>query len=126
LGWIVGRNLQIDLRWGMGDAERQGAAALEMLQLAPEVILVNPVQGLAKLKQATQTIPIVFVSVSEPVAQGFVASLAHPGGNISGFSFLEATVGTKWLGLLKEVAPAVTRVVVLVNPETNPFRLKRS
>jgi putative ABC transport system substrate-binding protein len=121
LGWEVGRNLAIEYRWAMGRAELARAAAAELLSLAPDMLVVNPVVGLAALQQATRTMPIVFVIVSEPVAQGFVSSLARPGGNITGFSYLEPTIGSKWLELLKQIAPQITRVAVMLNPDTAPF-----
>ena len=93
LGWTVGRNLQIEYRWGMGDLERTRAAAADLLSLAPDVILAVASPAVATVQRATRTIPIVFVAVSEPIAQGFVASLAHPGGNITGFTYLEPTFG---------------------------------
>ena len=120
LGWTAGRNLRIDYRWAMGDAEAARAGAAELLALTPDVIVITPVVGLAALQRATQTIPIVFTLVSEPAAQGFVQTLAHPGANITGFSNLEPSLGAKWLQLLKEIAPRVTRVVVMLNPETSP------
>jgi putative ABC transport system substrate-binding protein len=112
----VSRNFQIDYRWGMNDVERARAATAELLRLAPDVILAHGSPALRAVQQATRTIPIVFVLVSEPVAQGFVQSLAHPGGNITGFTNLEPTVGAKWLGLLKEIAPRVTRVAFIFKP----------
>jgi len=121
LGWTIGRNLQIDYRWGSGDIETIRNGALDILGLDPDAIVVNPVQGLAVLQRATRRIPIVFVVVSEPVAQGFVSSLARPGGNITGFTNLEPTMGGKWLGLLKEMVPETTRVAVMSNPVTTPF-----
>jgi putative tryptophan/tyrosine transport system substrate-binding protein len=120
LGWTIGRNLQIDYRWGMGDVERTRVAAAELLKLAPDVILANATTATAVLQQATRTFPIVFVGVSEPVAQGFVQSLTRPGGNITGFTNVEPTLGAKWLELLKEIAPSVTRVAVMFNPQTAP------
>jgi putative ABC transport system substrate-binding protein len=113
LGWTVGRNLQIDIRWGISDDEQARAATTELLRLAPDVILANSVVATRAAQQATQTVPIVFTAVSEPVAQGFVASVAHPGGNTTGFSNFEPSVGAKWLALLKEIAPRVTRVAVM-------------
>ena len=121
LGWTVGRNLQIDYRWGMGDLERTRAATADVLSLAPDVILAVASPAVATLQKATRTIPIVFVAVSEPIAQGFVASLAHPGGNITGFTFLEPTFGAKWLELLKEIAPRVRRVGFMFNPDMSPY-----
>jgi putative ABC transport system substrate-binding protein len=123
LGWAVGRNLQIDYRWGMDrgmDAGGARAVTLELLRRPPDVFLVNSGGALAALQQTTRTVPIVFVVVSEPVERGVVAGLAHPGGNITGFSNLEPTVGSKFLELLKEIAPGVTRFAVMFNPETSP------
>jgi putative ABC transport system substrate-binding protein len=120
LGWTIGRNIQIDYRWGIGDVERTRAAAAELLRLAPDVILSNATTATAVLQQATRTIPIVFVVVSEPVALGFVESLARPGGNMTGFAYLEPSLGAKWLELLKEIAPRITRVAIIYNPKTAP------
>jgi putative ABC transport system substrate-binding protein len=121
LGWTGGRNIRIDYRWAPGDVEQTRAAAAELLRLAPDMILAHATQATAALQRATRTVPVVFVAVSEPVAQGFVQSLAHPGGNITGFTNLEPTLGAKWLELLKEIAPRVTRVAVLYNPNTAPY-----
>jgi putative ABC transport system substrate-binding protein len=115
LGWTAGRNLNIDVRWnGAGDA----ALAKQMVALEPEVILVQSNPGVAAIRQVTSTIPIVFVSVADPVESGFVESLAHPGGNITGFSNFEASMGGKWLEAIKQIAPGVTRVVALLQVET--------
>ena len=119
LGWAVGQNLQIDYRWGMNGFERARAAATELLRLAPDVILANGTPALPAVKQTTVTVPIVFTVVNEPVAMSYVASLSRPGGNVTGFSNLEPAVGTKWLELLKELAPQVRRIAVIFNPETN-------
>jgi putative ABC transport system substrate-binding protein len=122
LGWTSGRNIRIDYRWvPPGDVEQTRAAAAELLKLAPDVTLAHATQATAELQRATPTVPVVFVVVSEPVAQGFVQSLAHPGGNITGFTNVEPTLGAKWLELLKEIAPRVTRVAVLYNPGTAPY-----
>jgi putative ABC transport system substrate-binding protein len=121
LGWTVGRNLQIEYRWGMGDLERTRAAAAELLNLAPDVMLAVASPAVATMQKATRTIPTVFVAVSEPIAQGFVASLAHPGGNITGFTFLEPTFGAKWLELLTEITPNVRRVGFMFNPDMSPY-----
>ena len=128
LGWTVGRNLAIDYRWGTGDLERTQAAAADLVRSAPDVILATGGPALAQLQQATRTIPIVFLVVSEPVALGFVASLARPGGNITGFTNLESTIGAKLLELLKEMAPRVTRFAVMFNPDTSTIgaQLSRS
>jgi putative ABC transport system substrate-binding protein len=119
LGWTAGRNILIDYCYGQGEAERTRAAAVELVRLAPEVILANGTTALDPLQQATRTIPIVFALVSEPVAMGYVASLARPRGNTTGFSQLEPTFGAKWLEMLKEMAPHISRVAVMFNPE-NP------
>ncbi len=126
LGWTVGRNLEIDYRWGMFDVERARVAATDLLRLAPDVILANGTAALAAAQQATRTVPIVFTVVSEPLAQGFIQSLARPGGNITGFTNLEPTVGAKWLELLKEIAPGVTRVALIFNPEVTPIAIALS
>jgi putative ABC transport system substrate-binding protein len=123
LGWKVGENLRIDYRWGSSNDELARAAATQLLALAPDVILANSTVNLRALQQATKTVPIVFTTVIEPVAQGFVATLAHPGGNITGFSYLEESVGGKWLDLLKEIAPHLTRVAFMFNPERGPFNV---
>jgi len=119
-GWAVGRDLAIDYRWGLGDLdiERTRAAAADLVRSAPDAILVTGGPALTPLQQATRTIPIVFMTVSEPVALGFVASLAPPGGNITGFTNIEPTFGAKWLELLKEMA-RVTRFAVMFNPDTS-------
>ena len=120
LGWTIGRNVLIDYRWYMGDDERARAATAELLRLSPDVILANSVGAVRAAQQATRTVPIVFTAVSEPVAQGFVSGLAHPGANITGFTNLEPSVGGKWLELLKEIAPRVTHVAFIFNPQSSP------
>jgi putative ABC transport system substrate-binding protein len=115
LGWIDGRNARIDYRWGSGDASRIRAYAAELVRLAPDVILVNSSSVLRPLQQETRSIPIVFLQVSDPVVSGFVASLAHPGGNITGFTPAETSMGGKWLEVLKEVAPGVNAAAVIVS-----------
>jgi putative ABC transport system substrate-binding protein len=119
LGWTVGRNLVIDTRSRMNDVERTRAATAEMLRLSPDAILADGTPALRTAQQATRTVPIVFTMVSEPVAQGFVSSLAHPAGNITGFTNLEPSIGGKWLDLLKEAAPRVTRATVIFSPVTS-------
>ena len=121
LGWEEGRNIQIEYHWYMGDVEKARASAAELVRLAPDVIVANGAAGLEKLQQATRTIPIVFTLIGEPVARGFVQSLAHPGGNITGFTNLEATTAAKWIELIKEIAPSVKRVAIIYNPATSPF-----
>ena len=114
-GWIEGRNLQIDARWGAGDAGAVGSAATELAALAPDVIVASG-SAAAAILQATRTVPIVFVSVPDPVGSGFVESLAQPGGNATGFIMFEYGLSAKWLELLKEIAPSVTRAAVLRDP----------
>jgi putative tryptophan/tyrosine transport system substrate-binding protein len=116
LGWTVGRNLAIDYRWGVSSDERARASAAQLLRLAPDLILANGVSAVRAAQQATRTVPIVFIGASEPVALGLVASLARPGGNTTGFTNLEPSVGGKWVELLKEIAPSVTRVALIFNP----------
>jgi putative ABC transport system substrate-binding protein len=119
LGWNAGSNLQIDYRWANDNTQRRQYAA-ELIALAPEVILASTSPSTAALQQASNTVPIVFAAVTDPVGQGFVASLPDPGGNITGFALYEYGIGTKWLGLLKEIAPNLMRVAVLRDP-TLPF-----
>jgi putative ABC transport system substrate-binding protein len=116
LGWNEGRNLQIDYRWGMGDVDRRRINAGELVALAPDVILVHGSTIMGPLQRATRTVPIVFVSVADPVAGGFVASLARPGGNATGFTSADYTMSGKWLDLLKEIAPQVARAGVVRDP----------
>ena len=118
LGWSPGKNLQIDYRWAAGDLHGTRLAAAELVRLAPDVLLAAATPPVRALQQATNTIPIVFAGITEPVAQGLVASLAHPGGNLTGFSNMEATFGEKWLELLKEIDPRVTRAAIVFNPQT--------
>jgi putative ABC transport system substrate-binding protein len=113
LGWTVGRNLRIDYRWATGDSERVRTYAAELVALAPEAILATGGFGVAPLMQATRTVPIVFVGVTDPVGGGFVESLARPGRNATGFTPFEYGTSGKWLELLKQVAPNVTRAAVL-------------
>ena len=113
LGWIDGRNVRIDARWGAGDADRTRRYAAELVALAPEVILATGSPPVAALQQATRSAAIVFADVGDPVGQGFVETLARPGGNTTGFMLFEYAMGGKWLELLKEIAPGVTRAAVL-------------
>jgi putative ABC transport system substrate-binding protein len=120
-GWTEGRNLSIDWRWTGGDVARVHDYAAELVRLAPDVIVANGTPAIMVLKQATTAIPIVFAVVNDPVAQGIIASMARPGGNITGFSFLEYSVVGKALEILKQIAPATVRVAVMFNPDTYPF-----
>jgi putative ABC transport system substrate-binding protein len=120
-GWHKGRNLEIAYRWGSDTPEQLTRHANELVLSSPDVLVVLGTAALIPLRKATTTIPIVFTVVSDPVAQGFVASLAHPGGNITGFSNFEPNIGSKWLQLLKEIAPSITQVGVLFNPRTSPY-----
>src|SRR5665811_522478 len=113
LGWTDGRNIRIDYRWAAGDADRFRRYAAELVALTPDVILANGGAAAAPLLQATRTVPIVFVLVPDPVGAGYVASLARPGGNATGFTQFEYSIGTKWLELLKEIAPGMTRAAVV-------------
>jgi putative tryptophan/tyrosine transport system substrate-binding protein len=112
-GWVVGRNAHIDIRWGAGDAERYRTYAVELVALAPDVILAAAGSTVPALLQATRAVPIVFAQTPDPVGAGFVESLAHPGGNITGFTPFEYGMSGKFLELLKEIAPRVTRAAVL-------------
>jgi putative tryptophan/tyrosine transport system substrate-binding protein len=115
-GWTSGRNVQIDYRWGAGDADRFRKYAAELVALAPDVILATGTPVTAALLQATRTVPIVFAMAPDPVANGFVASLAQPGGNVTGFTTFDYATSPKWLELLKEIAPHVKQVMVLRDP----------
>jgi len=113
LGWTVGRNLRIEYRWGAGDADRYRAIAAELVATEPDVILALGTSTVSALRRATHRVPIIFTSVTDPVGGGLVASLAHPGGNATGFLSTEFGFGGKWLELLKDIAPQVTRVAVI-------------
>ena len=116
LGWIEGRNFEVDYQRANEDADHLRAAAAKLVGHAPDVIVVNSTVMLTALKRATQSLPIVFVQVPDPVRGGFVASLAHPGGNITGFTNFEYALAGKWLDLLREITPGLARVAVIQNP----------
>jgi putative ABC transport system substrate-binding protein len=118
LGWIDGRNVRIDTRWGANDADRRKYAA-ELAALAPDVILASTTLAMVALQQATRTVPVVFSNVADAVGAGFVESLARPGGNVTGFTLFEYSLSGKWLELLKEIAPRVTRAAV-IRDSANP------
>jgi putative tryptophan/tyrosine transport system substrate-binding protein len=120
LGWADRRNVRMDLRWAGGDINRIRALAQELVGLQPDIILASGTPATAALRRETRTIPIVFASVSDPVASGIVARLDRPGGNITGFAFLEASLGGKWLELLSEIAPGLKRAAIMFNPDTAP------
>jgi putative ABC transport system substrate-binding protein len=117
LGWIDSRDVRIDLRWGGADINRIRALAQELVGLQPDIILTSGTVATAALQRETRMIPIVFVSVGDPVASGIVPRLNQPGGNITGFGFLEATLGGKWLQLLSEIAPGLKRAAIMFNPD---------
>jgi ABC-type uncharacterized transport system substrate-binding protein len=117
LGWSEGRNLQIDYRWGVGDPDRHRKNAAELVALAPDVILAHGSTIMRPLLRVTRSVPIVFVSVADPVGGGFVDSLARPGGNATGFALFEYSTSGKWLELLRQISPNVTRVAVLRDPD---------
>ena len=118
LGWTEGRNMQMDVRWAAGDVDRMRSFAKELVGLRPDVILGSTTALMAALQRETQTIPIVFAACADPIGAGLVASLSRPGGNITGFSYVEAEMAGKWLELLTEIAPSVRRVAIIFNPDT--------
>jgi len=119
LGWIDGQNIRIDYRWSADDAELANFYAAELVALNPDVILASTTSNLIALQRVNHAIPMVFTSVSDPVEQGFVQSLARPGGNITGFTAFEFSIGARWLDLLNQLVPGLTRVFVMFNPETS-------
>ncbi len=121
LGWKENRNIEIAHQFSAGDISLIQTHTAEIVRSPPDLIVANSTPVLAALKQATRTIPIVFAVVNDPVGQGFVASLAHPGGNITGFTYIDFELIGKWLELLKEIAPSVMRVTLLFNPQTAPY-----
>ena len=116
LGWVDGETARIDIRWGAGDAERIRKSIAELLALGPDVIVTTSTPPTSMFREATRTIPIVFGSIVDPVGSGIVESLSQPGGNVTGFTNYEYSIGPKWLELLKEIAPAVKRVGILRDP----------
>lgn len=121
VGWVEGRNLQIDYRWGGGDPARAATAAAELLSLSPDLILATGTPPTAALQKATQTVPVIFVVVTDPVGAGFVESLANPGANITGFSTFEPEIGGKWLELLRELSPNLAHVAGVLDPAFTGF-----
>jgi putative ABC transport system substrate-binding protein len=121
LGWIEGRNVQIEYRFAGTNLESINRHVAELVRLAPDVIVAHSTPVMAVLRPATSTIPIVFVLVNDPVSQGFISSLAHPGRNITGFSFIDFEIVGKWINLLRDVKPNVSRVALMFNPDTAPY-----
>jgi len=121
LGWIEGRNIQVDYRFGEGDVQRIERFAKELVSSQPDLIVGGTTPVISALARETKTIPIIFVVVSDPVGSGLVASLPHPGGNITGFINIEASMGGKWIEFLKEVSPRLARTALIYNPETAPY-----
>jgi putative ABC transport system substrate-binding protein len=120
-GLIDGLNIRIEFGWAGSDDERIKTYAAKLVATSPDVLVATNSPGVAALRQATHTVPIVFVGIGDPVVQGFVDSLARPGGNVTGFTGFEFTLGGKWVGLLKEIAPAVTRATYIFHPEIGPY-----
>jgi putative ABC transport system substrate-binding protein len=120
LGWIEGKNLHVDARWNEGNAELGRAYAGELVAQAPDIFLAASTANLIALQRLSPAAPIVFVQVSDPVTQGFVLNMAHPGGNITGFVSFEFAIGGKWLDLLRQMAPSMTHVAVMSNPQSAP------
>jgi putative ABC transport system substrate-binding protein len=123
LNWVENRNVSFIIRWGAGNADRTKAFAAELVGLAPDVILATNTPTARALKQATDKIPIVFAGLADPIADGIVASLSSPQGNITGFTSFNAEIAGKWLQLLKEIAPGIERVVAIYNPDTAPYAI---
>ncbi|MFZ0238559.1 MAG: ABC transporter substrate-binding protein [Xanthobacteraceae bacterium] len=121
LGWIEGHNIQIDIRWATADVESLQRFAKQLVALQPDLILTGSTPATAAMRQETNTIPIVFAMVGDPVGSGFVASLSRPGGNLTGFTPIENSLGGKWVELLKEVAPRVAKVAMVFDPAMAPF-----
>ena len=121
LGWVEGRNLRFDHRWAAGNSTRIQAFAKALVALQPDVIVGHVTPAVTALRKETSTIPIVFIQVSDPIGAGFIANLAHPGGNITGFTTYEPSMVGKWVEMLKEMAPRVSRLAFLFNPQTAPF-----
>jgi putative tryptophan/tyrosine transport system substrate-binding protein len=120
-GWSEGRNLQTDTRFAAGKSNQYQTLAKELVALRPDVIIAHTTPVVEAVRQESGTIPIVFVTVSDPVGSGFIASLAHPGGNLTGMLLYESSIPGKWLAMLKELAPSLTRVALMANPKTTPY-----
>jgi len=120
-GWHKGRNLELTYRWGASNPDLLSRYAEELVRAAPDILLAFGTAALIPLHKATTTIPIVFAAVSDPVGQGFVASVSHPGGNLTGFSNFDPDIGSRWLQVLKDIAPETTRTAAIFNPDTAPY-----
>src|SRR5439155_7524015 len=118
LGWAKGRNISTDVRWWSGEAEQMRAVVAELVAASPDVVMAFSNLALALLKPMAGRVPVVFVGVGDPIGDGFVASLARPGGNITGFAGTDGPIGSKWLEVLKETAPHLTRVMIIMHSET--------
>ncbi|OLB78949.1 MAG: hypothetical protein AUI16_02510 [Alphaproteobacteria bacterium 13_2_20CM_2_64_7] len=121
LGWVEGRNIRVDYRFAGSDSNRIREYTAELVRLTPDVIVGNSTPVLSALRQATSTIPIVFAVVNDPVGQGFISSAANPGGNVTGFSFIEPDLVGKWLTMLKDAAPKISRAKLMFNPAVAPY-----
>jgi putative tryptophan/tyrosine transport system substrate-binding protein len=120
LGWTIGKNIQLDYRWSGGDTDQAKVLAKQLVENRPDVILGETTSSIRALQQATPTIPIVFTNLSNPVGSNFVTSMARPGGNITGFTNFESSMGGKWLEVLKEIVPSILRVAIMFNPTVSP------
>jgi putative ABC transport system substrate-binding protein len=120
-GWQEGRNILIDYRWSAGNADRLQLFAKELVESKPDLIFAQTTPAAEAVLRLTRTIPVIFVQVTDPVGGGFVTSLNRPGGNVTGFMNMEPSMGGKWVGLLKEIAPRVTRAALVFNPATAPY-----
>src|SRR5262249_54540104 len=121
LGWVENRNIRVEHRYSGGDLNRIQTYATELVRSAPDLIAGSGTAIVAALKLATDSIPIVFSAINDPVGQGFVTTLSRPGGNITGFTFVDFPMVGKWLEMLKEIAPSVRRVTLLFDPDTSPY-----
>src|ERR1700690_2785134 len=121
LGWTVGRNIQLDYRWAGPSPDRLRGDAEELVRLSPDVLFAGATPALIALQHTTRSIPIVFANVADPVGQGLIASFARPGGNTTGFGAFDFSMAAKWVQAVKEMAPSVTRIGVIFNPETGPY-----
>lgn len=121
VGWRQGQNLRFEYRWGAGDVELMSAYAKELVEKSPDILLAHSTPPVVALLRQTHSIPIVFLTVTDPLGQGLVKSLAHPGGNITGFSVFMISLGAKWLEILKEIAPGMARATIIFNPQTAPY-----